>query len=234
MDFMGKVAIITGSNKGIGFEVCHQLAQNNIEVILTSRDQEKGQKAAAELQAQNLNVKYHQLDVLDENSIKSLAAYIDKEYGKLDILVNNAGIFLESSDGVLKGDITNIKVTLDTNLYGALLVSRHLIPLMQKQNSGRVINISSGMGQLSTMGTGSIGYRISKVSLNAMTIILAQEVQENNILVNSVCPGWVKTDMGGTNAQRTVEEGAETAVWLALVDNNITGKFFRDKKELDW
>ncbi|RYX91251.1 SDR family NAD(P)-dependent oxidoreductase, partial [bacterium] len=179
-------------------------------------------------------VKYHQLDVLDENSIKSLADYINKEYGKLDILVNNAGIFVESSDGVLKGDITNIKVTLDTNLYGALLVSRHLVPLMQKQNSGRVINISSGMGQLSSMGTGSIGYRISKVSLNAMTIILAQEVQENNILVNSVCPGWVKTDMGGANAQRTVEEGADTAVWLALVDNNLTGKFFRDRKELDW
>lgn len=231
---MGKVAVVTGSNKGIGFEICRQLAQNNVEVILTSRDQEKGQKAVAELQAENLNVKYHQLDVLDEISIKSLADYINKEYGKLDILVNNAGIFVESSDGVLKGDITNIKVTLDTNLYGALLVSRYLVPLMQKQNSGRVINISSGMGQLSSMGTGSIGYRISKVSLNAMTIILAQEVEENNILVNSVCPGWVKTDMGGQNAQRTVAEGAETAVWLALVDNNLTGKFFRDKKELDW
>ena len=231
---MGKVAVVTGSNKGIGFEICRQLAKNNIEVILTSRNEEKGKKAVAELQAQNLNVKYHQLDVLDENSIKSLADYINKEYGKLDILVNNAGIFVESSDGVLKGDITNIKVTLDTNLYGALLVSRHLVPLMQKQNSGRVINISSGMGQLSSMGTGSIGYRISKVSLNAMTIILAQEVQENNILVNSVCPGWVKTDMGGANAQRTVEEGADTAVWLALVDNNLTGKFFRDRKELEW
>lgn len=231
---MKKVAVVTGSNKGIGLEICRQLAKNNIEVILTSRNEENGKKAVADLQAQNLNVKYHQLDVLDENSIKSLSDYIDKEYGKLDILVNNAGIFVSSSDGVLKGDITNIKVSMDTNLYGALLVSRYLVPLMQKQNSGRVINISSGMSQLSTMGSGSIGYRLSKLSLNAMTIILAHEVKENNILVNSVCPGWVQTDMGGANAQKTVEEGADTAVWLALVDNNLTGKFFRERKELDW
>lgn len=232
---MKKIAVVTGANKGIGFEICKQLASNNIDVILTARNDENGKKAEAELISQGLNVKYHQLDVIDENSIKKLANFIEKNYGKLDILINNAGIFKDYEGGVLSGDINNIKETLDTNFYGALLVSRYLVPLMQKQNYGRVVNISSGMGQLSDMGGGSIGYRISKVSLNAMTKILANEVKNNNILVNTMCPGWVKTDMGGANAHRTVEQGADTAVWLSISDDNKqTGKFFRDRKEIPW
>lgn len=232
---MKKLAVVTGANKGIGFEICKQLAQKGIEVILTARSDDKGKKAEQELKSQCLDVKYHQLDVSDEESVKNIAKFIESNYGKLDILINNAGIFKDYEGGVLHGDINNIKETLDTNLFGALLVSRHLVPLMQKQNYGRVINISSGMGQLSDMGGGSIGYRLSKVSLNAMTKILANEVKNNNILVNTMCPGWVKTDMGGNNAHRTVEQGADTAVWLSISDENQkTGAFFRDRKEIDW
>lgn len=231
---MGKVAVVTGSNKGIGYEICKQLASNDVEVILTSRNEENGKKAEEELQKQNLNVKFHQLDVTDEESIKKLADFITEKYGKLDILVNNAGIFMDYNGGVLEGDLNNIRETLETNLFGALLVSRHLVPLMQKQNHGAVINISSGMGQLSDMGGGSIGYRLSKTSLNAMTLILANEVKDNKISVNAVCPGWVKTDMGGPGAHRTVEQGADTPVWLALLNDAPTGKFFRDRKEISW
>lgn len=232
---MTKLAVVTGANKGIGFEICKELAKNNIEVILTARNDEKGKQAEQELKDQGLNVKYHKMDITDENTIKELADFINKEYGKLDILINNAGIFKDYEGGVLQGNIENIKETMDTNFYGSLLVSRHLVPLMQKQNYGKVINVSSGMGQLSDMGAGSIGYRVSKTSLNALTKILANEVKENNILVNSMCPGWVKTDMGGSNAHRTVEEGADTAVWLAISEENTqTGSFFRDRKEIPW
>ncbi|MFN8578190.1 MAG: SDR family oxidoreductase [Candidatus Sericytochromatia bacterium] len=232
---MKKLAVVTGSNKGIGFEICKQLAHKGIEVILTARNDDKGKKAEQELKEQGLDVKYHQLDVSDENSVKNLASFIESNYGKLDILINNAGILKDYEGGVLHGEINDIRETLDTNLFGALLVSRHLVPLMQKQNYGRVINISSGMGQLSDMGGGAIGYRLSKVSLNAMTIILANEVKSYNILVNTMCPGWVKTDMGGAGAHRSVEQGADTAVWLATSDENQkTGRFFRDRKEIAW
>lgn len=232
---MAKVAVVTGANKGIGLEICRQLAQNDIEVILTSRNEENGKNAESELQAENLNVTFHQLDITNENSVKNLADFINTKYEKLDILVNNAGIFGNYNDGVLEGDIEDIRNTMETNFYGALLVSRYLVPLMQKQNYGRVVNVSSGMGQLNDMGGGSLGYRISKVSLNAMTRVLSDEVKNNNILVNTMCPGWVKTDMGGENAPRTVEQGADTATYLSLLpDNGPTGKFFRDRKEIDW
>lgn len=232
---MAKLAVVTGANKGIGFEICRELAKNGVEVILTARNEDKGKQAEQDLKEQGLNVVFYKMDITDENSIKGLADFIENKYGKLDILINNAGIFKDYEGGVLQGDINNIKETMDTNFYGALLVSRYLVPLMQKQNYGRVINISSGMGQLSDMGGGSIGYRISKTALNAMTKILANEVKNNNILVNTMCPGWVKTDMGGANAHRTVEQGADTAVWLAISDeNDQTGKFFRDRKEISW
>jgi NAD(P)-dependent dehydrogenase (short-subunit alcohol dehydrogenase family) len=124
---------------------------------------------------------------------------------------------------------------METNVYGVLRVTQALIPLMKKQNYGRIVNVSSGMGQLHDMGGGSTGYRISKTALNALTRIFASELQGTNILVNSVCPGWVKTDMGGENASRTPEEGVDTIVWLAtLADGGATGGFFRDRKSIDW
>jgi NAD(P)-dependent dehydrogenase (short-subunit alcohol dehydrogenase family) len=229
-----RVAVVTGANRGIGFETCRQLAKKGIQVILTSRDRANGEAAVEKLQAEGLDVSYHPLDVTDSDSVQRLAEFIKGEFGQLDILVNNAGVLLDSSDTVLNTKIDTLRKTIDTNLYGPLLLCQALIPLM-KHNYGRVVNVSSGAGQLSDMTSGYPSYRISKTALNALTRILANELKGTNILVNSVCPGWVKTDMGGANAPRTPEQGADTIVWLAtLPDNGPTSGFFRDRQPIPW
>jgi len=229
-----RVAVVTGANRGIGFETCRQLAKKGIQVILTSRDRANGEAAVEKLQAEGLDVSYHPLDVTDSDSVQRLAEFIKSEFGQLDILVNNAGVLLDSSDTVLSTKIDTLRQTMDTNLYAPLLLCQALIPLM-KHNYGRVVNVSSGAGQLSDMTSGYPSYRISKTALNALTRILANELKGTNILVNSVCPGWVKTDMGGANAPRTPEQGADTIVWLAtLPDNGPTSGFFRDRQPIPW
>jgi len=238
----GKIAVVTGANRGIGFEICRQMAQKkNILVILTSRDEKKGLKACEELQKKEMPIRYEQLDVTSTASIQRFAQNIKKDYGRCDVLINNAGIFIDrkSDDvnfsGVFTLDIETVRKTMETNVYGPLLLCQALVPLMKENNYGRIVNISSGMGQLSDMGGGYTGYRLSKVSINALTRILMAELKADNILVNSMCPGWVKTDMGGPEATRSVEEGADTAVWLAtLPDSGPRGKFFRDRKEIPW
>jgi len=229
-----RVAVVTGANRGIGFETCRQLAKKGIQVILTSRDRANGEAAVEKLQAEGLDVSYHPLDVTDSDSVQHLAEFIKSEFGQLDILVNNAGVLLDSSDSVLNTKIDTSRKTIDTNLYGPLLLCQALIPLM-KHNYGRVVNVSSGAGQLSDMTSGYPSYRISKTALNALTRILSNELKGTNILVNSVCPGWVKTDMGGANASKTPEQGADTIVWLAtLPDNGPTSGFFRDRQPIPW
>lgn len=229
------VALVTGSNKGIGFEIVRQLAKKGIEVILSSRDEKRGLEACDILTKEGLKVDYHQLEVTDEKSIDEMASFIEKKYGRLDILVNNAGIMSDSGSVFKNNNIENIKETMETNVYGPLLIVQKLLPLMKKNNYGRIVNVSSGMGQLSDMNGGYTGYRLSKVSLNALTKIMAYELKDTNILVNTMCPGWVKTDMGGQNASLTTEEGADTAVWLSMLDDKThSGKFFRNRKEISW
>ncbi|HAZ49318.1 MAG TPA: short-chain dehydrogenase [Cyanobacteria bacterium UBA11371] len=236
---MKKVAVVTGANRGLGFETCRQLAKQGIQVILTSRDEAKGKAAAEKLQAEGLDVKFHLLDVTSPDSIEHLAQFIRNEFGRLDILVNNAGIALDFVFGP-EGSIFNSKIetlqkTIETNTYAPLLLCQALIPLMKANNYGRVVNVSSGAGQLEDMQTGYATYRISKTALNAVTRIIANELKETNILVNAVCPGWVKTDMGGPNAPRSLEEGVDTIVWLAtLPDDGPTSGFFRDRKPIPW
>ncbi|OGX08763.1 MAG: short-chain dehydrogenase [Omnitrophica WOR_2 bacterium GWA2_47_8] len=235
-----KIAVVTGANRGIGFETCRQLAEKGILVILTSRDEDKGLKACEKLDKEELPVRYHQLDVEHASSITAFKAFIEKKYGRCDILVNNAGIFPDKPAGdkepsVFQTPIDTLRRAMETNVYGPLLLCQALIPLMKKNNYGRIVNMSSGMGQLSDMNGFYPGYRVSKTSLNAITRILTDELLQSNILVNSMCPGWVKTDMGGAGATREVEEGADTAIWLAtLPDNGPRGKFFRDRKEIPW
>lgn len=239
---MQKVAVVTGANRGIGFETCRQLAKQGIQVILASRDEAKSKAAAEKLQAEGLNVIYHQLDVTNPESIEHLAQFIRNQFGNLDILVNNAGIGLDPLEmpegSILNAKMETLEKTMATNLYGPLLVSQALIPLMKVNNYGRVVNVSSGAGQLYTMDSMSVifpTYSLSKTDLNALTRILAYELKGTNILVNSVCPGWVRTDMGGPNATRSVEEGADTIVWLAtLPDDGPTSGFFRDRQPIDW
>ncbi|MBD2164831.1 SDR family oxidoreductase [Calothrix membranacea FACHB-236] len=235
-----RLAVVTGGNRGLGLEVSRELAKQGYRVILTSRNEDKGNAAATKLKNEGLEVIYHPLDITNDESTHKLAEFINREFGKVDALVNNAGIYIDSEASgnnlsILNTKIDTLQKTIETNVYGALRVTQALIPLMKKQNYGRIVNVSSGMGQLTHMGGGSPAYRISKTALNAVTRIFASELQGTNILVNSVCPGWVKTDMGGANAPRTLEQGADTIVWLAtLPDNSPTGEFFRDRQTIDW
>lgn len=238
---MRRLAVVTGGNRGLGFEACRQLAKKGIDVILTSRDQSKGQAAADELKSAGLPVSFHQLDVNDENSIETLRDFIEKKYGRLDILLNNAGVMIDrKSNGdeypsILKADLDTFRQTLESNVFGVLRLCQVFIPLMKKNNYGRIVNVSSGMGQLTYMSGGWPAYRVSKTALNSVTAILAFEVKDTNILINSMCPGWVKTDMGGPSATRSVEDGVDTMVYLAtLPDNGPRGKLLRDRQIIAW
>lgn len=236
-----KIVVVTGANRGIGFETCKQLAKNGLQVILTSRDEQKGFAVCKQLQDEGLSVQFHQLDVSDSVSINKIQEFIEGEYGRCDVLINNAGIFPDSVDAsanwpsVLDAPIEMLRSAMEVNVYGPLLLCQAFVPLMKKHNYGRIVNLSSGMGQLTHMGGNCPAYRISKTSINALTRIVSEETLEQNILVNSMCPGWVKTDMGGPGATRELAEGADTAVWLAMLpDDGPRGKFFRDRKEFEW
>lgn len=236
------VAVVTGANRGLGLETARQLAKRNFRVLLTSRNAGKGQMVLEKLLAEGLDVLFQPLDVASENSVVELGAFIYSRCGRVDVLVNNAGVFLDrygtedaGSSSVFNASLEALTMTLKTNLYGPLLLAQELVPLMKQQQHGRIVNVSSGMGQLSEMEGRSPAYRISKTALNALTRILAAETQGYNILVNSVCPGWVRTEMGGPSAERTVEEGAAGIVWAAtLPDDGPTGGFFRDGQPIPW
>ena len=234
-----QIAVVTGANRGIGLEVVRQLAEKGYTVVLTSRDEAKGKKSLTPFTAKKLDVHYHRLDVTDAKSIADFKNFVEKEFGRLDVLVNNAGVLLDTdspnSPDAFLAKVETVRKTMDTNVYGPLLLCQHLIPLMKKSGYGRIVNISSGMGQLSDMNGGYVAYRISKTALNAVTRIFSAECEGTGILVNSICPGWVKTDMGGAGAELPVEKGAETAVWAAtLPANGPTGGFFREMEAIEW
>ncbi|HEY9763978.1 MAG TPA: SDR family oxidoreductase [Trichocoleus sp.] len=231
-----RVALVTGANRGLGLETARQLAQQDIRVILGSRDPDKGEAAAAQLRQQGGDAVARQLDVADESSVKTLAQSLESEFGRIDILVNNAGIMPDRSGGsVFSPGLDSIRAAMETNVYGPILLAQAFIPLMKRQNYGRIVNVSSGLGQLSEMGGGYTAYRLSKTALNAATRILASELEGSNIKVNAVCPGWVQTDMGGPNAPRTPEQGADTIAWLAtLPDDAPSGLFWRDRTPIPW
>ena len=231
-----RLAVVTGANRGIGLEVARQLARKGLRVILTSRDQKRGLEAQKALAKEGFEVFWHELDVTRRRSVAALARYLSKEHGRADVLVNNAGIMTDkSATSVLDESEEQLHDTLETNFFGALRMCQAVVPLMQKHHYGRVVNLSSGLGQLDDMGDGHAAYRTSKTALNALTRMVAAATAGDNIRVNSMCPGWVRTDMGGPHASRGLEKGAETAVWLAMVpDGGPTGGFFRDKKPIPW
>jgi NAD(P)-dependent dehydrogenase (short-subunit alcohol dehydrogenase family) len=235
-----QLALVTGSNRGIGFEIAKQLSMMKIQVILTSRNSANGEAAARKLARDGAKkVMPMKLDVSNQVSVDSLLDEVEKTFGRLDILVNNAAILIDE-DNVTTSDVDleTVKATLETNLIGAWRMCKAFVPLMKNNGYGRIVNVSSGAGEFKYMATSGgywPAYSVSKAGLNALTVMLASELRGTNILVNAVCPGWVRTDMGGSNAQRSVEEGAATPVWLAtLPDGGPTGHNFFDKKQIGW
>jgi len=232
-----RVAVVTGANRGIGLEICRQLSrQDELRVVLTSRDEDKGRVAVKTLRAAGLDVDYRQLDVTSERSVRLLADYLAETYARCDVLINNAGVMADPRGSrVLDSKLATYRETFETNVFGPLLLIQALAPLMKKGRYGRIVNVSSGQGQLSDMGAGTPAYRISKTALNALTRTCAAELRGSGVLVNSMCPGWVKTDMGGPSAPRSLAQGADTAVWLAtLPDGGPSGGCFRDRKPIPW
>jgi NAD(P)-dependent dehydrogenase (short-subunit alcohol dehydrogenase family) len=229
------IALVTGGNRGIGFEICHQLSQKGWQVFLASRDLERGTEAALKLDKSGKQVRAIQLDVASEQSIKRAAGELAGHVKHLDVLVNNAAIYEDGSTSILNVSPELMMTTFQTNTLGPLLVTQRLYPLLAKSKSGRVINISSGAGQLNEMEDETPSYSISKTALNAVTRQMASALKPHNLAVNSVCPGWVRTDMGGPNATRSPAEGADTVVWLATeAPAEITGQFLRDRASISW
>jgi NAD(P)-dependent dehydrogenase (short-subunit alcohol dehydrogenase family) len=228
------IALVTGAGRGIGLEVVRQLAQRGFTAVLGARDLEKGQAAARTLSADGVEVEARQLDVDDADSVCEVARGLGGEFGRLDVLVNNAAVLYDTWQRGVDADLDVVHQALETNLFGAWRTTQACLPLLRRSSHGRIVNVSSGAGSVSGMGAGTPAYSVSKAALNALTRILAAELRGDGILVNSVCPGWVATDMGGPGG-RPVEAGAASVVWAVLLpDDGPTGGFFRDGRPLDW
>ena len=229
------VALVTGGSRGIGFEICRQLANRGFVVLLTARDIGKA-KTAAEKLADGGAVEPLVIDVADPSSIQAAAAELSNRHGHLDVLINNPAINYDTWESVENADVDRtVTETITTNLVGPWRVCQAFLPLLRKSRAARIVNVSSESGSLANMGIGPPAYQVTKAALNAMTRTLAGELLKARILVNAVCPGWVATDMGGPGAPRSVKEGAAGIVWAAtLPDDGPTGGFFRDGKPLPW
>lgn len=229
-----RVVVITGANRGIGFELSRQLAAAGDTVVLGSRDAAKGERAAAVLAGEGLEVLARRLDVTEQSSLNDLAEELGQQFGRVDGLVNNAAIHYDTWQRASEADLKVVGDALDTNLLGAWRTTLAFLPLIRASRRGRIVNVSSAAGSLSGMRGGTPAYRVSKAALNALTLMLADELRGDGILVNAVCPGWVATDMGGRGG-RPVDDGAASVRWaIELPDKGPTGGFFRDGKQVSW
>jgi NAD(P)-dependent dehydrogenase (short-subunit alcohol dehydrogenase family) len=238
-----KIVFITGANKGIGYEVARQLAAQEFIVLLGARDPQRGTVAAQKLSAQG-EVYFIPIDVADEQSIAAAAEMVSKQWGKVDVLINNAGIVLELSAKIRPAELelSMFKETFETNVFGAFAVIRHFLPLLKQSATAQIINVSSTLGSLTSLsdpdnmyyGANSLAYNASKSALNAVTVSLAKDLASEQIRVNSISPGWVKTDLGTDAASRTVEQGAVIIVKMAMMEQPPTGKFLEDNGEIPW
>ncbi|CAM3804055.1 SDR family oxidoreductase [Parendozoicomonas haliclonae] len=227
----GSIVLVTGANRGLGKEVCRQLAERDCRVILTARSLDAARQAASEL---DCGVIAAQLDVTDPDSIQALVKKVQQEHGHLDVLINNAAIHYDTWQNAVNADLSVVQEAMDTNLYGSWRMIQQFLPLIQNSQHPRIVNVSSGAGAMRSMGGSTPAYSLSKVGLNALTLMMANQLKDKGVLVNAVCPGWVATDMGGAGG-RPIPEGAAGIVWAALLpDNGPTGGFFRDKQAIDW
>jgi NAD(P)-dependent dehydrogenase (short-subunit alcohol dehydrogenase family) len=238
-----KVALITGANKGLGLGIARKLGKQGITVLVAARDESKGQNAVERLQSEGIDAHFIQLDVGDRSSIESAYKAIAEQFSRLDILINNAGVNLEFSAGLpapSQVSLDVLKQTFEINFFGVVAITQAMLPLIDKSDAGRIVNVSSDLGSLSLhqdpnfkfYDVKQLAYDSSKTALNAFTVHLAHELKDTTIKVNSAHPGWVKTDMGTDAGELTVEEGAATPVWLAtLPENGATGGFFDEKQQ---
>jgi len=230
-----RIVLITGSNRGIGLEAARQLARRGFLVVIAARDETSGKQAADGINRAGGNAEFLSLDVSHVQSIRTAASQFFAIADHLDVLINNAGIYLDKGLNILTLPQDVFTRTLQTNTFGPLEVTQAFLPFLRQASAARIINVSSGYGQLDGLSSDAASYCLSKLSLNGLTIMLAEALQADRITVNSMCPGWVRTDMGGPNATRSLEEGADTAVWLAdEAPQDLTGKFFRDRQEIPW
>ena len=226
-----RVALVSGASRGIGAEIARELAADHgFRVFAGARDPSKVAGAPA-AEGQEAPI-YVELDVTDQATVDGAAERVEADAGRLDVLVNNAGITGPWSVTAAEQDLEDAHEILETNLFGAWRLTEAMLPLLRRSDDPRIVNVSSGAGQLEDMGDGYPAYRISKAGLNALTRILAHE--EGWLSVNSICPGWVATDMGGRGAPRSVEEGADGAVWLATTGDPPSGGFYRNRKPIPW
>jgi len=243
---MTKIALVTGGNKGIGFETVRQLAQQNIKVLIGARDEEGGKNAENILRDESLDVEFVKLDISDSQDIENAKTYIEKEFGQLDILINNAAVFLDSAwfgNNVESVAMKTLRDTFDINYFGTVELTQVLLPLLKKSDAGRIVNISSVSGSFGVhldenhwlYQLKPYAYSASKTALNQFTVFLAHALKETNIKVNAANPGWVQTSIGSDQAPLTPEQGAKTGIALALLDNDgPTGTFSQSGEQLPW
>ena len=254
MSSESKTALVTGGNKGIGFAICQGLLDANFNVFLAARSTDKGKAAVKKLSTNDNLIQLVELDVTDDESIKSAVNSVNQITDSLDVLVNNAAIYpdlrgAEQGVNILTVSRDLLTKTMNTNAFSPIGITQAFLPLLEKRcsalggfpdlkrlhqdaNNPKVINVSSGNGQLDGLSANVPSYSLSKLALNGATILLADALQSKNIAVYAMCPGWVKTDMGGSSAPRTPEQGADTAIWLATEATiQESGKFFRDRTE---
>jgi NAD(P)-dependent dehydrogenase (short-subunit alcohol dehydrogenase family) len=229
-----RIALVTGANRGIGFEIARQLARAGMRVLLTARDADKARTAAAALAADG-DVRPYVCDVSREDSVAALHAAVLSDHGRVDVLVNNAGILPDRTGNTLTIAPALMREVLDTNTLGPLITAQAFMPGMLERDYGRVVNVSSASGQRASQKGHWPAYHLSKYALNGLTLQLANLAAGRNVLVNAMCPGWVHSDMGGPSAPRTPAQGADTVVWLAtLPSGGPNGGFFQDRQPLDW
>lgn len=230
-----RLALITGGNRGIGLATVRLLCEKGIRTIFTCRNPHDGQMAMMEMSEYAKFLDFYPLEVTDNDSVAELADYVQNKYGYIDILINNAAVNYDSWQRAAHVSITEVEYTVDVNLIGTWRMCNAFIPLMLGQGWGRILNVSSGAGTIAQQDGSTPAYSISKIGVNMLTKSLAIDLKRSGISVNAVDPGWVRTEMGGENAPKSPEEGADSIVWLATeTEDSLTGGFYRDRKLVEW